>query len=190
MEDERQLIKQAKNGDVEAFMVLVKRYEKPIYHLVYRLTRNQEDAADLTQETMLKAFKGLKTFKEKSSFHTWLHRIAVNLSLNFLEKNRARKDQLEYLDQRLNEETELRAETGNENWSPAEELRENLEKALAELPLIYKTAFFLVVFQGLSHREAAEVLGCSEGTVSWRIHEARKMLRERLKPFINQSRRS
>jgi RNA polymerase sigma-70 factor (ECF subfamily) len=187
MEDERQLIRRAKNGDREAFMVLVKRYEKPIYQLIFRLTGNREDAADLTQETMLKAFKALKSFQEKSSFHTWLHRIAVNLSLNFLKRNRAQKNQLEYLDNRLNEETEFQAVSVADNWQASEELREKLEKALEELPLLFKTTFSLVVFQGMSHRQAAEVLGCSEGTVSWRVHESRKMLREKLKSFINQN---
>jgi len=188
MEDERQLVRRAKNGDLEAFMVLVKRYEKPIYQLIYRLAGNREDAADLTQETMLRAFKGLSEFREKASFHTWLHRIAVNLSLNFLKKNRLQRNQLEYLDQRINEDTGLSTDMMAETWPATEELKKKLDEALNELPLIYKATFSLVVFQGMSHREAAEALGCSEGTVSWRIHEVRKMLREKLKPFVNQGR--
>lgn len=184
MEDERQLIKKAKNGDVEAFMMLVKRYERPVYGLILRMVGNREDAADLTQETLLKAFKGLRGFREKSGFHTWLHRIAFNLTLNFLKRSRVQKSQLEYFDNEKNEETCLQAELEGSTAASSEELREQLEKALDDLPQIYKMAFYLVVYQGMSHREAASVLGCSEGTVSWRIHEARKMLKEKLKIYF------
>lgn len=190
MEDERQLIKRAKNGDVEAFMMLVKKYERPVYGLILRMVGNREDAADLTQETLLKAFKGLKDFKEKSGFHTWLHRIAVNLTLNFLKKSREQKTHLEYIDSMANEETQIQTELESSEVASSEELREQIEKALADLPQIYKIAFYLVVFQGMSHREAAGVLGCSEGTVSWRIHEARKILKEKLKTYFEKPVRS
>jgi RNA polymerase sigma-70 factor (ECF subfamily) len=185
MDDESQLILKAQEGNVEAFMFLVKKYEQPVFRLVYHLTGDREDAADLTQETMLKAFRAIKEFKLKSSFHTWLHRIAVNLALNFLKKNRIQKNQQEYLDNIKNEELELSVFSSPEETSISEELRVNLGKAIEELPLVYKSTFSLVVFQGMSHSEAAKVLGCSENTVSWRMHEARRRLRERLKPFLS-----
>lgn len=185
MDDESQLVRKAQEGNVEAFMILAKKYEQPVFRLLYRLTKNREDAADLTQETMLKAFRAIKEFKLKSSFNTWLHRIAVNLALNFIKKHQNQKSQMEYLDNLKNEEQEVPVFSSPEEVSISEEFRINLEKAIEELPLAYRTTFSLVVFQGMSHQEAARILGCSENTVSWRMHEARKMLKERLKPFLN-----
>lgn len=185
MDDESQLVRKAQEGNVEAFMILAKKYEQPVFRLVYRLTRNREDAADLTQETMLKAFRAIKEFKLKSSFNTWLHQIAVNLTLNFIKKHQHQKSQMEYLDNLKNEEQEVPVFSSPEEVSISEEFRVNLEKAIEELPLAYRTTFSLVVFQGMSHQEAARILGCSENTVSWRMHEARKILKERLKPFLN-----
>ncbi|MBC7360829.1 MAG: sigma-70 family RNA polymerase sigma factor [Candidatus Aminicenantes bacterium] len=185
MDDESQLVLKAQEGNVEAFMILAKKYEQPVFRLLYRLTKNREDAADLTQETMLKAFRAIKEFKLKSSFNTWLHRIAVNLALNFIKKHQNQKSQMEYLDNLKNEEQEVPVFSSPEEVSISEEFRINLEKAIEELPLAYRTTFSLIVFQGMSHQEAARILGCSENTVSWRMHEARKMLKERLKPFLN-----
>lgn len=181
------MIARARKGEVEAFMTLVQVYERPIFRLVYRLTGNREDAADLTQETMLKAYAGLKNFKEKSGFHTWLHRIAVNETLNFLKKSSREKGKVEYLDEIAPGDPGLAAVVSPEESSLNEEFRKKLEMALDELPLNYKLAFSLVVFQGLSHAEAAEALGCSEGTVSWKIHEARKMIKEKMKPYLGRA---
>lgn len=179
------MILRAQAGDIEAFMVLASRYQQPVFRLAYRLTGNREDALDVAQETMLKAFEAIKNFKLKSSFHTWVHRIAFNLTLNFLKKNRSRKIHQESLDRFRNEEEKLENFSSPEQSSISEELRFNLEKAIQELPFAYRSAFSLVVFQGMSHSEAGKVLGCSGSTVSWRMHEARKMLKEKLKPFLN-----
>jgi RNA polymerase sigma-70 factor (ECF subfamily) len=189
-DEERQLIELACRGEVEAFMQLVREHEHRILRLTYNLTRNREDAADLTQETFLQAFRAIKDFKGNSSFLTWLHRIAVNLSLNFLKKHRRERNYLEDIDS-LEEKGrgEELAEAGGipsveDSWL-SQELRTNLEKALEELPLAFQTTFSLVVQEGMSHKQAAELLGCSENTVSWRMHEARKMLKKKLQPFLS-----
>lgn len=189
-DEERQLIERARRGEVEAFMQLVREYEHRIFQLAYHLTRNREDAADLVQETFLQAFRGIKAFRGNSSFHTWLHRIAVNLGLNFLKKQRRASNPLEDLDS-LEEKGrggEL-AEAGRipsveDSWL-SEEFKTNLEKALEELPPALRATFSLVVQEGMSHKKAAELLGCSENTVSWRMHEARKMLKKKLQPFLS-----
>ncbi|MDI6846221.1 MAG: sigma-70 family RNA polymerase sigma factor [Candidatus Saccharicenans sp.] len=182
--EEAELIARARKGEVEAFMNLIKDYQRPIFSLIYRLTGNREDAADLTQETFLKAFSGLKDFREKSGFYTWLHRIAVNQTLNFLKKSSTRREKLEYLDEIKQDDPGVAAVPSPEESSIREEFRSRLQATLEELPMVYKLPFFLVIFQGMSHAEAAKVLGCSEGTVSWKIHEARKMIREKLKHFV------
>jgi RNA polymerase sigma-70 factor (ECF subfamily) len=187
-EEESQLIREAQQGSAEAFMMLSRRYQNKIFNLIYRLTKSREDAADLTQETFLNAFRAIKSFRADSSFHTWLHRIAVNLSLNFLKKHKQEKKSLEYVENLENGEKETgRDMVFTEDSSAAVEMKASLEKAIDELPPVYKAAFSLVVFQGLSHREAGEVLACSESTVSWRMHEARKILKEKLKPYLSKA---
>ncbi|HEK84960.1 MAG: RNA polymerase sigma factor [Candidatus Saccharicenans sp.] len=185
MGEESQLVLRARDGDVEAFMMLARKYEQAIFRLIYRLTKNKEDAADLTQETFLRAFKGIKEFRLKSNFHTWLHRIAVNVSLNYLKKYRTQNSSTEYIDGLGNKQIESLADPSPEEKSISEELQISLEKAIEKLPLTYQTTFTLVVFQGMSHREAAKVLGCSENTVSWRMHEIRKILKGALQPYLN-----
>lgn len=187
-EQELDLVNRARRGEVEAFMTLIKTYQVPIYRLVYRMTGNREDAADLMQETMLKAYTGLKNFKARSGFNTWLYRIAVNETLNFLQRSGRERGKMEYLDEINTSDSSLAVTASPEETLMGEEFRTRLEQALAELPADYKLAFTLVVFQGLSHSEAAEVLGCSEGTVSWKIHEARKMLREKMRPYLERVR--
>lgn len=187
-EQELDLVNRARQGEVEAFMALIRTYQVPIYRLIYRMTGNREDAADLLQETLLKAYIGLKNFKARSGFNTWLHRIAVNETLNFLERSSREKGKMEYLDEIKAADPGLAVVASPEEASMGEEFRAGLERALAELPADYKLAFTLVVFQGLNHSEAAEVLGCSEGTVSWKIHEARKMLREKMRPYLERTR--
>ena len=189
-DEERELIELARRGRVEAFMQLVREHEHRILQLTYNLTRNREDAADLTQETFLQAFRAIKDFKGNSSFLTWLHRIAVNLSLNFLKKHRRANNYLEDIDSleekgRGGELVEAEGIPSVEDSWLSQELRTNLEKALEELPLAFRATFSLVVQDGMSHKEAAEVLGCSENTVSWRMHEARKMLKKKLQPFLS-----
>lgn len=169
-------------------MALIRTYQVPIYRLIYRMTGNREDAADLMQETMLKAYTGLKNFKARSGFNTWLYRIAVNEALNFLQRSGRERGKMEYLDEIDTIDSSLAVTASPEETFMGEEFRTRLEQALAGLPADYKLAFNLVVFQGLSHSRAAEVLGCSEGTVSWKIHEARKMLREKMRPYLERTR--
>ncbi|HRD02267.1 MAG TPA: sigma-70 family RNA polymerase sigma factor [Candidatus Saccharicenans sp.] len=188
-EGESQLIEQARRGEIEAFMELVKKYEHRIFQLTYRLSGNREDAADLAQETFLQAFRAIKDFRGNSSFHTWLHRIAVNRSLNFLKRHNREKsyrDEAGQIDEnsgRGRQKAELKV-ASPEDSSLSEEFRAGLKKAIEELPPAFRATFSLVVGQEMSHKEAAEVLGCSEGTVSWRMHEARKMLKKKLQPFL------
>jgi RNA polymerase sigma-70 factor (ECF subfamily) len=188
-EEERQLIEQARQGEVEAFMMLAKEYERQIFELIYHLTANREDAADLTQETFLHAFRAIKGFRCNSSFRTWVHRIAVNLSLNFLKKRRSQNSHFEDVERLEEEGREKELETARKMASPedsslSQEFRTNLEKAIEELPPAYRATFSLVVLEEMSHQEAARILSCSEKTVSWRMHEIRKRLKKKLKPFL------
>lgn len=178
------LVEQAKKGDVEAFTKLARRFQERIYYTILVLTKNDQDADDLTQETLLQAFKSLKNFKQRSSFYTWIYRIAVNLTLNFLKrKPRA------YGSDMLKESQTVEWSSSISNLSPEshslrKELLNRLRDAIDSLPFPYKTSFTLVVFQGMTHGQAARVLRCSEKTVSWRMHKARRMLQSKLKSYL------
>ncbi|MDD8021293.1 MAG: sigma-70 family RNA polymerase sigma factor [Acidobacteriota bacterium] len=188
-EEERQLIELARLGDVEVFMRLTREYEHQIFQLTFHLTGNREDAADLTQETFLQAFRAMKKFRGEASFHTWLYRIAINLSLNFLKKSRREKNGQESVEEieenRGGAQLEYNfSQDSPEDSSLSAEFVASLKKAIDELPPAYRVTFSLVVLEEMSHKEAAGVLGCSEKTVSWRVHEARKMLKKKLQSFL------
>lgn len=178
------LVAKAQAGDMDAFMELAGRVQEKIYHTIFGLTRNREDAGDLTQDTLMYAYRSIRSFRRQSSFYTWVYRIAVNLSLNFLKKKNREKGRMEYEDGAAVFEKAVYAARTPERESQQRELRKALEEAVASLPAPFRAAFNLVVYQGLSHGQAAEILGCSENTVSWRMHKARKILQAGLGPFL------
>lgn len=178
------LVKQAKQGDVDAFTELVRRFQEKIYHTILSLTRNQQDAYDLAQETFMHAYKSLRGFKQRSTFYTWIYRIAMNLTLNFLKKKKRDEKREVHV-----EDYSLDVKSADITFSPEghsmkKELSEKLKEAVDSLPLAYRASFVLVVSQGLTHTQAANILRCSENTISWRMHRARKMLQQKLKPYL------
>lgn len=178
------LVKRAKQGDVEAFTELVRRWQEKIYHTIIALTRNHHDANDLAQETFMHAFKSLRSFKQRSSFYTWLYRIAMNLTLNFLKKRKRHEMREVFVENYSLGERSGASSLSPERHSLKKELSEKLKEAIDCLPIPYKASFILVVFQGMTYGQAAKILGCSENTISWRMHKARKMLRAKLKPYM------
>lgn len=188
MEDfaDETLVKQAKNGNLQAFEALVGRYEERIYHTIYGFTRSHQDTDDLAQEAFMYAFKSLKDFRQRSGFYTWVYRIAINLTLNFLKKKKKEKGREDFDEGSSFLEKTNYSSLSPEGHSMKKELEEKLQKAIDSLPLLYKTSFLLVAFQGMSHGQAAKILRCSENTVSWRMHKARKMLQAKLKPYLQE----
>jgi RNA polymerase sigma-70 factor (ECF subfamily) len=175
------LVARAQAGDTSAFEALVRRYRKRIYALALHLTGSGSDADDITQDVFLRAYRALDTFEGRSEFFTWVYRMTVNRSLN------ARRDR-----ERRGEEPmdDLRVELAisiDARGNPAleAELRQTytrLVRALDALPVEMRTSVVLVALQGLSHGEAAVVQKCSEGTIAWRIHEARRRLADSMRP--------
>jgi RNA polymerase sigma-70 factor (ECF subfamily) len=179
------LASQARAGNAEAFAELVRRYQQRIYRLVFGMTRSHQDADDLCQEVFLTAFRSIPGFRQQSGFYTWIYRIAVNLCLNFLKK-RGREGVTDRLDENFAEiRPDAAAAFSPEGDSLRAELEAKMREAVDSLPFPFKASFLLVTDQGLSHAEAARALGCSENTVSWRMHKARKLLRARLKPYLD-----
>lgn len=178
---EKELIEKAKGGDRNAFGELVRSYHQKIYMLVFHMTHNTADADDLTQEAFLRAYRGLKSFNQKSEFYTWLYRIAVNVTLNQIRKAKRRSAVS------LSEEALPRRLKKDENaedprkQAEARQLYERVLRGLDDLSPALRATLVLFSFQGLSHKDVAQVLGCAEGTVAWRISEARQQLRRHLK---------
>jgi RNA polymerase sigma-70 factor (ECF subfamily) len=179
---EDELVGKSKQGDMQAFAELVDIYKARIYRTAYAMTRNHQDSDDLAQETFMLAYKSLKFFKGKSSFYTWLYRIAVNSTLNHLKKMNKEKSREPFLQEQVLQNPDT--SESPERESLAGELRRRLTEAIDSLPVVYKSSFVLVAFQGMSHGQAARILKCSENTVSWRMHRARKMLQIRLSPYL------
>ena len=181
------LVAQAKSGRMEAYTELVRRIQKKIYGTIFGMTRNHEDTDDLTQETFMYAYKALGHFKEQSSFYTWVYRIGVNLTLNHLKKKGREKGREDFEDSVAVLEKKEYAALSPEGDSLKREFREKLEQAIESLAPAYKAAFNLVVLQEMQHGRAAEILGVSENTVSWRMFKARKMLQKKLKPYLDEA---
>jgi len=173
------LVARSKQGDTRAFGELVVRYQKTVYRIILRMVKSPDDADDLTQDTFVRAHRGLKTFKEEYDFHPWLYRIAVNQAINFINrrKRRAAVD--------LEDVPEGDIKQGPEPESPVQsasrrQLLENLEEALERLPDEQRTVFLLRVQEGLSYEEIAEVMDTPKGTVMSRLARARMALRKTL----------
>jgi RNA polymerase sigma factor (sigma-70 family) len=187
-EDDMLLVERAKKDDLEAFDELVRRYQERIYATVYHMTSNHEDASDLTQETFIKAFQALKTFKGDSSFFTWVYRIAINKTINFLKKRRNRNHlSLNDLDLKAEHDPDLLAlishKTPRRDLN-LNELQEKLNMAMQKLSDVHRLVVTLHDIQGLPHEEISRVMDCNIGTVRSRLFYARQQLQAFLSDYI------
>ena len=184
---EIEFIEKLRNGDAEAFDTLVVRYSADIYAVLFRITRDAEEAADLTQETFLSALKAIKKFRGEADLKTWLVRIAINESRNRFRwwKRRFREKTIS-IDQPVGDTEITLSETVASNFPDPEETtlrheRENrLTKALRDLPEIFREAVVLCDIEGLSYEEIASVTQVNFGTVKSRIARGREELRRKL----------
>jgi RNA polymerase sigma-70 factor (ECF subfamily) len=182
------LVEEARRGGREAFAELVRRHERRVYAVALRMAGNPSDADDLAQEVFLTAWTSIGSFRSGSSFYTWLYRITVNMSLTFLKKRGREKNRAPF-DENLPVGGPVRGfPAGPEGSAAMNELTSRITESVAALPARFRATFALVVDQGLSHADAAQALGCSENTVSWRMHKARRLLQARLKPFLEEVR--
>lgn len=186
--DELALVRAAKDGDLEAFSELVRRYDRNIFRIAQHITHNEEDAQDVVQDAFLKAYQNLGQFQEQSKFYTWLVRIAVNEALMRLRKRR--NGRIVSLDEDVEtEEGTMPREVAD--WSPnpeqiygQSELGDILRKTIQGLPPGFRTVFVLRDVEGLSTEETAEMLGLSVPAVKSRLLRGRLQLRERLAKYF------
>lgn len=179
---EQELVERAKKGDETAFEVLVTDNEKRIYNLCRRLTGSPEDAAELTQEAFLNAWRGLGRFQGESSFSTWLYRLATNACIDFLRREKRRQNLSMTVS--LDDEEEARQmELPDERYTPERELertemRQAVAAGLERLTPEHRQVLVMREINGLSYAEIGAVLGLEEGTVKSRIARARNALRK------------
>ena len=183
---EDRLVDEARRGGRDAFAELVRRHERRVYGVCYRMAGDHADADDLAQEVFLTAWRAIGSFRRGSSFYTWIYRIAVNASLTHLKKKGREKTRAAFDENAAVSVPVPGAPSSPEGSSALNELKGRVDEAVGSLPARFRASFVLVAGEGLSHRDAARVLGCSENTVAWRMHKARKLLRARLRPFLEE----
>lgn len=176
-EEASALVEAARSGDPQAFDVLVRRYRPRIFALALHLTGSRSEADDITQDAFLRAYKNIDRFEGRSEFFTWLYRIALNRALN-VRRDKRRRITLSLDDPRL---TLALAVDGAGDPRRTLELRETytmLLRGFDSLSPLLRTTIALTLLQGLSYKEAAVVLDTTEGTIAWRVHEARRKMRD------------
>lgn len=185
---EQRLIQRIRNGEHEAFYVLIRPYEKRVYAAGLALLRNEADAEDCAQEAILKAFKNIRQFRSEAKFSTWLIQIAINEAR--MRRRKQRTDLMEPIEQEQGEEGSY-APREFADWReiPSEalerkEVREKLAEALSSLGQIYREVFVLRDMEHLSIDETAKALGISTASVKTRLMRARLMLRDLLAPGL------
>jgi RNA polymerase sigma-70 factor (ECF subfamily) len=183
------LVSRAQSGDLAAFDSIMLLYRERLYSVIYNMTFNHEDAADLSQEAFVKAFRSLTKFKGKSSFFTWLYRIGVNMTLSHLQRKKARRffsfEQIsegnasgKYLDKFSS------SESSSVRNTLLNELHEKLNEALLKLSDKHRTIVVLYEIDDLSHKEIATIMKCTEGTVRSRLHYAKIQLQSLLSDYL------
>jgi RNA polymerase sigma factor RpoE len=186
--DDLTLVRRAQKEDMRAYDILVRRYQERIYATVYHMTSNHEDAHDMTQETLIKAFRALRSFKGDSSFYTWIYRIAVNKTINFL-KQRKNRVQISLNDMDFNAENDpdmvaLVSEKTPRRDLNLRELQEKLNAAMLKLSEHHRMVVTLHDIQGLSHEEIGRIMDCNVGTVRSRLFYARQQLQGHLSDYL------
>ncbi|HEX3798553.1 MAG TPA: sigma-70 family RNA polymerase sigma factor [Verrucomicrobiae bacterium] len=186
--EEMELVGRARSGDMSAYDTLVRRYQERIYATVYHMTSNHEDANDLAQDAFIKAYQALNSFKGGSSFYTWVYRIAVNKTINFLKQRKNRVQvSLNDLDFNAEHDPDLVAlisdKTPRRDLNLAE-LQEKLNAAMQKLSEHHRLVVTLHDVQGLSHEEIATIMDCNIGTVRSRLFYARQQLQAYLSEYL------
>jgi RNA polymerase sigma-70 factor (ECF subfamily) len=176
-QDDALLVAASKNGDQDAFSLLVLRYQRRVFNLIFRMLQNYEEACEITQETFLAAWQGLPAFRGEARFTTWLYRIAYNCSLKQLDA-RKRDQALQVALQSEQEDEELQSTQLTQL-----DHQELVQEQLSQLPPKYRIVLILRHLQDMTYEEMAEVLTLPIGTIKTHLFRARNLLKERLQSF-------
>jgi RNA polymerase sigma-70 factor, ECF subfamily len=171
--EERQLILQAQNGNQQAYRVLVEQHMKQAYNVAFGFVHDHENARDILQEALIKAYQALPSFRGDAQFSTWLQRIVMNLSLNHVRAHSARaKREIPSADEIADPQHDVDVTQVDH--------KEHIERALHELPTLQRAVVILRHIEGLSTHQVSEILHCSEGTVKTHLFRGLQKLRKRL----------
>ncbi len=190
-EVDQQLVERAQRGEKRAFELLVVKYQRKLARLLSRFIRDASEVEDVAQETFIKAYRALPTFRGDSAFYTWLYRIGINTAKNYLVAMGRRAPTTTGIDNEEAEDTEqgeqLKDMNTPENQLIGKQVAETVNLALQELPEELRTAITLREIDGLSYEEIAQIMNCPIGTVRSRIFRAREAIAERLRPQLGTS---
>lgn len=177
---DRELVDRARDGDASAFGELVKKHQQRIHRLAIHMLRDRAEAEDVTQETFIRAYQALARFDGRSEPYTWFYRITINLSLNRIRSRKSRKTTHDTDDPRLDSFMVDQKPASSDPGATAQrqEMYSALTKGIDGLSDTLRTTLILVCIDGRSHEDVAAILGAPEGTIAWRVHEARRKLRE------------
>ena len=184
---ELDLVKRCQEGDSEAFDELVTRYRTRVFGMIYNMVHSEQDAWDLAQDSFVKAWKSIKRFRGQSSFYTWIYRIVMNVTIDWLRKKQIRAGGAEFNDAiQLPEidpaaRTAPKAEPLPHRRMEQAEIREKIDNAIAQLSPEHRAVILMKETDGMQYHEIAEALGCSIGTVMSRLFYARKKLQHLLR---------
>ncbi len=184
---DRELVKRVQQGDKAAFDLLVLKYQHRIVKLVSRYVRDYSAALDVTQETFLKAYRALPHFRGDSAFYTWIYRIAINTSKNYLVSMSRRPTKVDLVDddgKHFDVEALQKTLDTPEHLLLTDEIRTTILEAIEKLPEDLREAVTLREVDGLSYDEIAEAMACPIGTVRSRIFRARDAIDQQLKPLL------
>jgi RNA polymerase sigma-70 factor (ECF subfamily) len=189
-QDESELVLELQSGSEAAYDWLVTHYHGPVYNLTLGMLGNVSDAADATQEVFLKAFRGIRGFRQGSSLKTWLYRIAIREALNQKRWFKRHKRNESSIDAELGE-AQPALQLPDSGATPFEQLASReiqsvVHNALREVPEAFRSAVILRDLEGLSYEEVAEILECAVGTVKSRILRGRRALKEILMPLVTE----
>jgi RNA polymerase sigma-70 factor (ECF subfamily) len=181
-------VRRALEGDVRAFEQLFQQYQRGIYNTVFQMVRNDADAADLTQEVFVRAYRALPRLQTPEAFTSWLYRIAVNLSRNWLrDRGRVRVESLEQPgdDGEEGSTREIADPTGDPAaLAQTKDMQERVRKAIAGLSADHRAVITLHHLEGISVEEIAKMMNCSIGTVKSRLSRARDHLKRKLAGYV------
>ena len=188
-QDEAELVTELQGGSGAAFDWLVTHYSGPVYGLVAGMVSESCDAADITQDVFLKAFRGIRGFRRGSSLKTWLYRIAIREALNhrrWLWRHHREQDSIDAEPDNGRATLEIEDDRGTPfDQAASHEVQQAVQHALLKVPEVFRSAVILRDLEGMSYEEVAEVLGVTVGTVKSRILRGRRLLREILDPLLH-----
>jgi len=186
-ESDGAVVVRAQSGDGDAFRTLVERHSRSVFRLAYRMTGNEQDAEDVVQETFLRAYKQLSHYESRSSFSTWLYRIASNYSLDLIRMRKRHQDKRENdtADGRSVLDTVAAPAPAQDRLVFGKEVEKQVSAAMNELSDLERSAFVLRHFEGLSIEEIGSMLGTSLNATKHSIFRAVQKLRKRLEPLVS-----